>query len=101
MDENTITGTAKNIGGKAQEGFGRLTGDAKDQAEGVARQVTGAAQEIYGQVRDGAKDAAGAARDNASSVERAIRTTIENQPYTAVGIALGLGWLFGRIHRPL
>ena len=101
MDENRIAGTAKNMGGKVQEGFSRLTGDAKEQAEGIANQVTGAAQEIYGQVRDGAKDAAGAARDNASSVEKAIRGTIENQPYTAVGIALGLGWLFGRVHRPL
>jgi hypothetical protein len=30
-----------------------------------------------------------------------LRNTIEKQPYTAVAIALGLGWLFGRMHRPL
>jgi precorrin-2 dehydrogenase/sirohydrochlorin ferrochelatase len=29
------------------------------------------------------------------------RLTIEERPYTAVAIALGLGWLFGRTHRPL
>jgi ElaB/YqjD/DUF883 family membrane-anchored ribosome-binding protein len=29
-----------------------------------------------------------------------LRNTIETQPYTAVAIALGLGWLFGRTHRP-
>ena len=27
--------------------------------------------------------------------------TVENQPYTAVTIALGLGWLLGRTRRPL
>ena len=31
----------------------------------------------------------------------ALRNTIETQPYTAVAIALGLGWLLGRLHRPL
>jgi ElaB/YqjD/DUF883 family membrane-anchored ribosome-binding protein len=25
---------------------------------------------------------------------------IENQPYTAVGIALAVGWLLGRTHHP-
>ena len=29
------------FGGKVQEGFGRVTGDAKTQAEGVANQVRG------------------------------------------------------------
>ena len=33
--------------------------------------------------------------------EKALRNTIETQTYTAVVIALGLGWLFGRMHRPL
>jgi ElaB/YqjD/DUF883 family membrane-anchored ribosome-binding protein len=41
------------------------------------------------------------ARDTTSSFEKALRNTIENQPYTAVAIALGLGWLLGRMHRPL
>jgi hypothetical protein len=30
----------------------------------------------------------------------ALRDTIESQPYTAVIIAFGLGWLWGRMHRP-
>lgn len=42
-----------------------------------------------------------AARKTAGSFEKALRNTIENQPYTAVVIALGLGWLFGRMRRPL
>jgi uncharacterized protein YjbJ (UPF0337 family) len=31
MDENRVSGTAKNIGGKIEEGFGRVTGDTKTQ----------------------------------------------------------------------
>jgi hypothetical protein len=30
----------------------------------------------------------------------ALRDTIESQPYTAVIVAFGLGWLWGRMHRP-
>ena len=104
MDENRIAGTAKNTGGKAQESFGRVTDDAKTQAEGIVNQVSGATQDLYGKARDGAADVANAtstaARDTASSFETVLRNTIENQPYTAVAIALGLGWLFGRMHRP-
>ena len=105
MDENRVAGTAKHIGGKPQESYGRVTGDAKTQAEGISTQVTGAAQDLYGKARDGASDLADAtsraARETASSFEKTLRHTIENQPHTAVAIALGLGWLFGRMHRPL
>jgi uncharacterized protein YjbJ (UPF0337 family) len=100
MDENRVSGTAKNIGGKVEEGFGRLTGDPRTQAEGMARQVNGAAQDLYGQARDAASDAASAARDTAFSFEKTLRNTIETQPYTAAVVALGLGWLIGRMHRP-
>ena len=30
-----------------------------------------------------------------------MNNIIETEPYTAVAIALGLGWLLGRMHRPL
>jgi uncharacterized protein YjbJ (UPF0337 family) len=89
MDENRVSGTAKNVGGKVEEGFGRVTGDTRMQAEGVVKQVNGAAQDLYGQ-----------ARDTASSFEKTLRNTIETQPYTAAVVALGLGWLIGRMHRP-
>jgi uncharacterized protein YjbJ (UPF0337 family) len=105
MDENRIAGTARNIGGKAEEGFGRVVGDAKTQAEGVANQVRGTAQDLYGQARDSASqladDAAVAGRRAASSVESTLRDAIESQPYTAVFVALGIGWLLGRMRRPL
>lgn len=41
MDENRIEGTARNLGGKAQEGFGRVTGDAKTKTEGMMNQAAG------------------------------------------------------------
>ena len=97
MDENRITGTARNLGGKLEEGVGRVTGDAKAQVRGMADQAAGAAQDLYGQARDTAADAAVAARDSAASLEKWLRRTIETQPYTAAIVAMGLG----RMHRPL
>jgi hypothetical protein len=41
------------------------------------------------------------ARETARSFESALRDTIETQPYTAVFVSLGIGWLLGRLHRPL
>jgi uncharacterized protein YjbJ (UPF0337 family) len=90
MDEDRITGTAKNLGGKAEEGLGRMAGDIKTQVKGQAKQVEGAVEDLYGQ-----------ARDAAGGVADVVGKTIEERPYTAVAIALGLGWLLGRMHRPL
>ena len=94
MDENRVEGTARNVGGKVQEGFGRFTGNARAQAEGLANQAAGAAQDLYGQAAD-------VARDRASGFEQALRHTVETQPYTSVLVAIGIGWLLGRLHRPL
>src|SRR6202021_2736958 len=58
MNEDRVVGTARNLGGKAQEGFGRVTGDTKSQVEGVINQATGAAQDFYGQAKETASDAA-------------------------------------------
>jgi ElaB/YqjD/DUF883 family membrane-anchored ribosome-binding protein len=85
--------------------FNRAFGDAKKNASNAAGEVSDAAQDLYDQARDSANQVAdattAAARKTAGSFEKAVRNTIETQPYTAVVIALGLGWLFGRMHRPL
>ena len=47
-----------------------------------------------------ADSASRAAKRTADSFLDALRDTIESQPYTAVIIAFGLGWLWGRMHRP-
>jgi ElaB/YqjD/DUF883 family membrane-anchored ribosome-binding protein len=84
--------------------FNRAFGDAKRHAAGVAGEASDAAQDLYGRAAESASDvtdsARRAARKTASSFEKALRNTIENEPYTAVAIALGLGWLIGRMHRP-
>ncbi|MFY9841366.1 MAG: CsbD family protein [Xanthobacteraceae bacterium] len=94
MDEDRISGTARNLGGKVEEGLGRTTGDMKTQLQGKLDQAAGAAQDLYGQAAD-------AARDTAVSFDKWLRTTIETQPYTTAIVALGIGWLLGRMHRPL
>ena len=73
-----------------QEGFGKVTGNAQTQADGLANQAAGAAQDLYRQ-----------AVDTARGFEKALRRTIETQPYTSALVALGIGWLLGRMHRPL
>ena len=101
MDEHRVTGTVRNAGGNVEESFGRATGDTKSQIQGVMDQAQGTAEKFYGQAKDAASDAAEGVRKTASSFEDMVRHTIENKPYTAVAIALGIGWLFGRTHRPL
>ncbi len=101
MDEDRVTGTAKKAGGKIEEGFGRMTGDASSQIRGVLNQAQGSAERMYGEAKDAASEAAQGVRTAAQSFEDIVRNTIETRPYTAAAIALGIGWLLGRTHRPL
>jgi uncharacterized protein YjbJ (UPF0337 family) len=97
MDDNRISGTARNIGGKIEEGFGKTVGDVNKEIKGKADQVMGSAQDLYGQAKDAASDAVEAAKQGASEVEDYVRTTIEQRPYTVVVAALCLGWMIGHI----
>ena len=99
MNSDRMEGTAKNLGGKVEEGFGRATGDIKSQVDGTVKQAVGAAQDLYGQARETAGDAAAMVKRQASSFEETIRENVENRPYTAVAIALALGWCVGRLGR--
>jgi ElaB/YqjD/DUF883 family membrane-anchored ribosome-binding protein len=55
--------------------------------------------------RTSANDLAGQVQENASELVRSVGDVagkfIQEQPYTATLIAFGIGWLFGRTHRPL
>jgi uncharacterized protein YjbJ (UPF0337 family) len=93
MDENRIEGTARNLGGKAQESFGRVTGDTKTKTEGMMNQAAGAAQDLYGQTAD-------VARQSATTFDSWLRNAMETQPYTMALAALGIGWMLGRLRRP-
>jgi uncharacterized protein YjbJ (UPF0337 family) len=94
MNEDRISGTARNVGGKAEEGVGRVTGDVKTQVQGKLDQAAGAAQDLYGQTAE-------ATRDSVTTLDKLLRNAIETQPYTTAIVALGIGWLLGRMHRPL
>jgi uncharacterized protein YjbJ (UPF0337 family) len=99
MNEDRIAGTARNMGGKVQEGFGRVTGDAKSQAEGLVNQAAGAAQDLYGHAKDTAADAAQVVRQGAMDAEDHVRHVIEQRPYTTALVALCAGWFLGRMRR--
>jgi uncharacterized protein YjbJ (UPF0337 family) len=99
MNGDRVEGTVKNMGGKLEEGFGRATGDVKSQVEGTVKQAVGAAQDLYGQARETAGDAAATVRRQAGSLEETIRENVETRPYTAVAIALAVGWFIGRMGR--
>jgi uncharacterized protein YjbJ (UPF0337 family) len=106
MDENRLSGSAKNLdgkvnlGGKIEEAFGRATGDVKTQVHGQAQHGDGSVQELYGQAKDAAGEAINAVGKMPASLEDTIRHYIQNRPYTTAAIALALGWLIGRSHRP-
>ena len=100
MDEDRVTGTVKTVAGKLEEGLGSATGDAKSQVQGKMKQAEGNAQDVYGQVKDSSGEAVTAVRNFSESLDDTVREYIEANPYTAAAIALGLGWLIGRSHRP-
>ena len=52
MNEDRVSGIAKNLGGIAQEALGHVTGDTKSQVEGVINQAAGAARDLYGQAKE-------------------------------------------------
>jgi uncharacterized protein YjbJ (UPF0337 family) len=99
MSDDRISGTAKNLGGKLQEGYGSLTGDTATEARGKLRQAEGTAQDLYGQAKDALADAARAAQDGAAEARDVIRDVVEERPYTVALAALAVGFLIGRMGR--
>jgi uncharacterized protein YjbJ (UPF0337 family) len=57
MDKDRIEGTAKQAKGAVKEGLGKVTGDAKLQAEGKADKAAGKVQNAIGGVKDAVRDA--------------------------------------------
>jgi uncharacterized protein YjbJ (UPF0337 family) len=99
MTDDRIAGTAKNLGGKVQEGFGSMTGNRSQEAKGKANQAEGALQDMYGQAKDVAGDALGVAAQAADDAQDFVRHYIEERPYTVAFAALGFGYLLGRMTR--
>ena len=99
MTDDRIAGTAKNLGGKLQEGYGSATGDLAHEVKGKMRQVEGAAQDLYGQAKDALSDAARVAQDSAVEARDVVREIIEERPYTVAIAALAVGFVIGRMGR--
>ena len=55
-DHDRIEGAAKNLGGKAKEAAGKITGDEKLKAEGRADQLEGKVQNTVGGIKDAVRD---------------------------------------------
>jgi len=57
MDSDRIKGKIKQAEGKAQDAFGDLTDDPKDDMKGKAKQAEGKVQEAWGKSKDAARKA--------------------------------------------
>jgi uncharacterized protein YjbJ (UPF0337 family) len=57
MDKNRVAGAAKAAKGTIKEAIGKVTGDAKLQADGKADKAQGKLQNAIGGVMDAARDA--------------------------------------------
>jgi uncharacterized protein YjbJ (UPF0337 family) len=99
MDEDRLKGTAKDVGGKLEEGFGRATGDMKTQLQGQATELAGRAQDLYGQAKDTAAETLEAVRERAGQADDFLRTTIEQRPYTTAAVCLAIEFFIGSLVR--
>jgi uncharacterized protein YjbJ (UPF0337 family) len=57
MDKDRIDGAANQAKGVVKETAGKLTGDAKLQAEGAADKAKGKVQNLAGGIKDAVRDA--------------------------------------------
>jgi uncharacterized protein YjbJ (UPF0337 family) len=57
MDKDRIDGAARQVKGTIKEAIGKVTGDTKTQAEGVAEKTAGRVQSSVGGAKDAARDA--------------------------------------------
>lgn len=84
VDENEVKGTVTEGVGKVKDAAGGLTGDSGLQAEGKFDQVQGTVQKEYGDFLEQAKE----------QLEEAT-VLVREQPFAAIGIAAGIGFLLG------
>ena len=57
MDKDRISGTAHQVKGAVKETVGKVTGDAKTQAEGAAEKTAGKVQNAIGGAKDAVREA--------------------------------------------
>ena len=52
-----VSGTGSELGGKVQEGFGKLTGDKETEGKGVVNQAVGSVKNVAGKAANAVEDA--------------------------------------------
>ncbi len=57
VDKDRIEGVAKQAKGAIKEAMGKVTGDARTEAEGKAEKLAGRIQTAAGSAKDGVRDA--------------------------------------------
>jgi uncharacterized protein YjbJ (UPF0337 family) len=57
MDKDRVQGTMNQVKGAVKEGFGKITGDTKTEAEGKAEKAAGKMQNAVGSAKDSVRDA--------------------------------------------
>jgi len=55
MNKDTIKGKIKEVEGRVQEEFGKLTNRKEDQLKGMGKEVEGKVQQEAGKVKDAAQ----------------------------------------------
>ncbi len=84
VDENEVQGTVTEGVGRLKDAAGGLTGDSGLQAEGKFDQVQGTVQKEYGDFLEQARE----------QLDEAV-VLVREQPFAAIGIAAGIGFLLG------
>lgn len=104
MDENQFEGGARNIGGKVQEMAGKVTGDEKLKADGMADQAAGTAQRVYGDVKETVREYGGEYGsqliDRIEEAGDALAEQVDQRPITALLVAAGIGFLLALATKP-
>lgn len=84
MNDDTIGGEGRDLGGKVKETAGNLTGDTSLQSEGLGDQVAGKLQKAVGNVRDVVGDGAAPLADK-------VRGFAKQRPWAAAALAGVIG----------
>ena len=99
MTDQHIEGAATELEGKARNGLGRLTGDAKLQLDGRLNEVKGKALDAYGRVIDGLDGLVEKAPVQYQDKARQGLDFARRKPLLTTGIVAGLAVLLGSLGR--
>jgi len=91
MNSDRIEGTAENLAGKAQQGFGEVIGSEEQKLKGMAREASGRMHEAAGRMHEAYDEA----RDYAQHAGERVVRRVEQQPVTSLLIVGAIGYVLG------